>query len=103
MMERFDLASSRPACRAPFRAANNSAWRWPARWPPSRICCCSTNRFPRSMPRRASARAANCARCSSGAGVPSIVVTHDRIEAIALADWMAVMVEGRILQTGPVP
>jgi len=38
----------------------------------------------------------------AGAGVPSIVVTHDRIEAIALADWMAVMVEGRILQTGPV-
>jgi molybdate transport system ATP-binding protein len=38
----------------------------------------------------------------SGAGVPSIVVTHDRTEAIALADWMAVMVEGRILQTGPV-
>ena len=38
----------------------------------------------------------------AGAGVPSIVVTHDRTEAIALADWMAVMVEGRILQTGPV-
>jgi molybdate transport system ATP-binding protein len=36
------------------------------------------------------------------AGVPSIVVTHDRIEAIALADWMAVMVDGRILQSGPV-
>ena len=38
----------------------------------------------------------------AGAGVPSIVVTHDRTEAIALADWMAVMVEGRILQTGPI-
>ena len=38
----------------------------------------------------------------SGAGVPSIVVTHDRTEAIALADWMAVMVNGRILQTGPI-
>jgi molybdate transport system ATP-binding protein len=38
----------------------------------------------------------------AGAGVPSIVVTHDRTEAIALADWIAVMVEGRILQTGPV-
>jgi len=34
--------------------------------------------------------------------VPSIVVTHDRSEAIALGDWMAVMVEGRIRQTGPV-
>jgi molybdate transport system ATP-binding protein len=36
------------------------------------------------------------------AGVPSIVVTHDRSEAMALGDWMAVMVEGRIAQTGPV-
>ena len=35
-------------------------------------------------------------------GIPSIVVTHDRTEAIALGDWMAVMVEGRIRQTGPV-
>jgi molybdate transport system ATP-binding protein len=36
------------------------------------------------------------------AGVPSIVVTHDRTEAIALGDWIAVMADGRILQTGPV-
>jgi molybdate transport system ATP-binding protein len=35
-------------------------------------------------------------------GVPSIVVTHDRMEAVALGDWMAVMVEGRIRQSGPV-
>ncbi len=35
-------------------------------------------------------------------GVPAIVVTHDRAEAIALGDWMAVLVGGRIRQTGPV-
>jgi molybdate transport system ATP-binding protein len=35
-------------------------------------------------------------------GVPSIVVTHDRMEAVALGDWMAVMVGGRIRQAGPV-
>ncbi len=35
-------------------------------------------------------------------GVPSIVVTHDRMEAVALGDWMAVMVDGRIRQVGPV-
>lgn len=35
-------------------------------------------------------------------GIPSIVVTHDRSEAIALGDWMAVMVEGRVRQTGTV-
>jgi len=35
-------------------------------------------------------------------GVPAILVTHDRSEAIALGDWMAVMVDGRIRQAGPV-
>ena len=33
--------------------------------------------------------------------VPAIVVTHDRAEAIALGDWMAVMIGGRIHQSGP--
>jgi molybdate transport system ATP-binding protein len=41
-------------------------------------------------------------RALLGGGVPSIVVTHDRMEAVALGDWMAVMVDGRIRQTGPV-
>ena len=34
--------------------------------------------------------------------VPSLVVTHDRMEAVALGDWMAVIVDGRIRQAGPV-
>ena len=35
-------------------------------------------------------------------GVPALVVTHDRMEAVALGDWMAVIVEGRIRQAGPI-
>jgi molybdate transport system ATP-binding protein len=35
-------------------------------------------------------------------GVPSIVVTHDRAEAIALGDWIAVMIDGSIAQYGPI-
>jgi molybdate transport system ATP-binding protein len=35
-------------------------------------------------------------------GVPSIVVTHDRMEAVALGDWMAVMAVGQVQQVGPV-
>lgn len=35
-------------------------------------------------------------------GVPAIVVTHDRIEALALGDRMAVMVDGAIRQHGSV-
>ncbi len=34
--------------------------------------------------------------------VPAIVVTHDRMEAVALGDRMAVIVEGRIRQAGPI-
>lgn len=36
------------------------------------------------------------------AGVPALVVTHDRIEALALGDRVAVMVGGRLRQAGPV-
>jgi molybdate transport system ATP-binding protein len=35
-------------------------------------------------------------------GVPSIIVTHDRMEAVALGDWIAVIADGRIRQYGPV-
>jgi molybdate transport system ATP-binding protein len=41
-------------------------------------------------------------RLLTESGVPAIVVTHDRMEAIALGDWMAVMIDGRIRQAGPV-
>ena len=34
-------------------------------------------------------------------GIPVICVTHDWVEALALADEVAVMAGGRILQTGP--
>jgi molybdate transport system ATP-binding protein len=37
-----------------------------------------------------------------GSGVPSIIVTHDRMEAVALGDWIAVIAAGRIRQYGPV-
>jgi molybdate transport system ATP-binding protein len=33
---------------------------------------------------------------------PSIVVTHDRAEAIALGDWILVMIDGAIRQSGPI-
>jgi molybdate transport system ATP-binding protein len=36
------------------------------------------------------------------AGVPAVVVTHDRVEALALGDRMAVLVDGTVRQVGPV-
>jgi molybdate transport system ATP-binding protein len=41
-------------------------------------------------------------RSLEGSGIPAIVVTHDRVEALALGDRMAVMVDGAIRQVGPV-
>ncbi|MDH3745677.1 MAG: ABC transporter ATP-binding protein, partial [Acidobacteriota bacterium] len=35
------------------------------------------------------------------AGATAVLVTHDREEALSIADRLAVMVEGRILQVGP--
>jgi molybdate transport system ATP-binding protein len=35
-------------------------------------------------------------------GVPCIAVTHDRMEAVALGDWIAVIAAGRVRQCGPV-
>jgi molybdate transport system ATP-binding protein len=35
-------------------------------------------------------------------GVPTILVTHDRLEALSLSDQVVVMHEGRVQQTGPV-
>lgn len=35
-------------------------------------------------------------------GIPSILVTHDRVEALALGDRMAVLVDGAVRQTGAV-
>lgn len=35
-------------------------------------------------------------------GLPAIVVTHDRVEALALGDRLAVLVDGSVRQVGPV-
>ena len=34
--------------------------------------------------------------------IPMLCVTHDRFEALALADEIAVLVNGKVMQTGPV-
>jgi molybdate transport system ATP-binding protein len=41
-------------------------------------------------------------RLLAGLGRPTLLVTHDRLEALALGDRMAVMVEGRLRQAGPI-
>ncbi len=41
-------------------------------------------------------------RMLHASGVPALVVTHDKIEAAALGDWMVVIAGGRVRQTGTV-
>ncbi len=41
-------------------------------------------------------------RVLQDSGIPVLLVTHDRVEAIALADEVAVMKDGEIRETGPV-
>ena len=41
-------------------------------------------------------------RSIEASGVPALVVTHDRLEALALGDRIAVMVDGEVRQLGPV-
>src|SRR5205823_795019 len=41
-------------------------------------------------------------RLLAGFGIPVVLVTHDRAEAIALADQIVVMDRGRVLQRGSV-
>jgi len=41
-------------------------------------------------------------RTLEGSGVPAIIVTHERTEALALGDRMVVMIDGQVRQTGGV-
>ena len=41
-------------------------------------------------------------RLLAQAGVPTLLVTHDRLDALALGDRMAVLADGRIRQVGPI-
>ena len=65
---------------------------------PSRRCCCSTSRSPRSTSSCASTCAPSCARSSSRVGLTFIYITHDQGEALTMSDHVAVMREGVIEQ-----
>ncbi len=41
-------------------------------------------------------------RTLEASGIPAVVVTHDRVEALALGDRMAVLIDGTVRQVGPV-
>ena len=98
-----DARACRISARArspPFPAASASAWRSAVRSPSIPASCFSTSRSPTST--RASARASGTrsALCSRGSAITAIHVTHDREEAMVMADRIVILNGGRIEQQG---
>ena len=80
------------------RAAAGGAGPRPGRSPG---CCSSTSRSARSTPGCVSA-AEELRRILVAAGTTALMVTHDHEEAFAVADDLAVMRAGRVVQRGPI-
>ena len=88
----------RPA-RCP--AGRSSGWRWPGHWPPSRGCCCWTRPFSALDAGLREEMHELLADLRMRLDPTILLVTHDHAEADALADTVAVLDGGRLLQTGP--
>ena len=89
----------RPPTRRSCPAGRPSGSPSPGPSPPTRGCCCSTSRWPRSTSPSPRSSAACCATCWS-AGRRSLV-THDLLDALLLSDRVAVLEGGRVVETGP--
>ena len=92
--------ASSTATRRSCPAVSASGWRWPARSPSTRRCCCSTSRSARSTPRCAPTCGTWLRRLHDEVHVTTVLVTHDQEEALDVADRIAVLNKGRIEQVG---
>ena len=82
------------------RAVRPSGSRWPAPSPPIPVCSCSTSRWPAvDAGTRLEVRRELRRHLAAFAGV-RVLVTHDPVEAIALADRLVVLEDGTIVQFG---
>ena len=86
--------TSPTAARTSSPAARPSGWRWPGRSRASPRCCCSTSRWRRSTRARGSTYARSCASTSPTSTGPVVLVTHDPLEAMVLADRLLVIEGG---------
>ena len=90
----------RRAARHRFREASSSAWRSPARWRPSRACCCWTSRSRTSIPTLRERTRRELKRIITRIGITTLFVTHEQEEAFELGDRVAVLNDGRLEQVG---
>ena len=92
----------RPAAsRTSFPAASASAWRWRGRWSSGRACCCSTSRWRRSTRSCASETQFELMELQRSSASPSSSSPTIRSEAMTVADRIAVMDRGRLMQVAP--
>ena len=104
--EWLDARRARRPCRreagARCRAGSSSGSRSRARWSPNRASCCSTNRSPRSTSGTRTELRRDLRAHLSTFGGARVLVTHDLLDAVALADRLVVLEDGRVAQVGPV-
>ena len=92
----------RPAARRPCPAASGSGWRWPGRSP------CEPRLLLLDEPLSAldaglrERLAGDLRGILRAAGTTALMVTHDHEEAFTVADRIAVMRDGRVVQQGPI-
>ena len=81
-------------------AANVSASHWVERCCPSRGCCCSMSRWPRSMPRAAKKCCRTSRGCATNSRFRSIYVSHQFEEVLRLATHVVLLDHGRVAAQG---
>ena len=94
-------STTTPRCgrgRCPGARRNGS--RSLVHWPPTPGCCCSTSRSPLSTPAPAATVRRDLRRHLETFDGMRVLVTHDPVDAYALADRVAILDGGRIVQTG---
>ena len=72
--------------------------RWRARWPSAPRFCCSTSRWARSTRNCARRREFELVDLQYDLGLTFIVVTHDQEEAMTMADRIAILDKGEVVQ-----